>query len=172
MKKVLFNLMLASLLVLLASASSALAAPPDIVRFSEPFEWGLVDCGDFIVYTRGMQDTTVKTFFDENGDAFQAKIFVRITESEYYNSEDDTHSISQGVNGIGENATATVDLATGEEIDVGALFRLTIPGVGRVLMHVGKFLFDEDRNLLYQAGQNWFLAEGDTGYALCEALTP
>ena len=172
MKKVLFNLMLASLLVLLASASSALAAPPDIVRFSEPFEWGLVDCGDFIVYTRGMQHTTVKTFFDKHGVAIKAQIIVQVTEGEYYNSEDDTHSISQGVNGRGENATLIVDLATGEQTETGALFRLTIPGVGRVVMHVGKFVFDEDYNLLYQAGQDFFLAEGDTGYALCEALAP
>ena len=155
---------------LLGWAAAASSAPPDIVRFEEPFDFGIVDCGGFVVFTDGTQNVTFKTFFDKDGIPSRLQVSLRIIESRYYNSVDPTIFIRQGARGAGENVTINVDLATGDEHDRGLLFRITIPGVGPAFLQAGTFRF-ENGMLVFRAGPFIFPEDG-TGSVLCNALSP
>ena len=66
--------------------------------------------------------------------------------------------------------TNNIDLTTGDEHWSGALFRLTIPGIGHVLLDMGTWFWDASAETLVHHGPSYALAEGETGLALCEAL--
>ncbi len=151
--------------------AAASAAPPFITTTFVGFDFPVVECDGYVVWTRGDEKDTEKLFFDQNGVPVRFQLKIQILASEYYNGSDPAISISQGVNGVGENVTINVDLVTGEQHNSGAAFRLTIPGIGHVLMLVGNTEIDSMGNVVHH-GLNFVLAEGETGPALCEALAP
>ena len=153
--------------VALFLASPSLADGPELTREMNPFNFPVVDCDSFLVWTKGWERDTFKWWYDEFGEPLRVQWKIQITESEYYNGSDPDKSVSQGKNGVGENLTIDFDFDTGEEHQSGAAFRLTIPGIGRVYLSVGTWKFD---------GSEWIhhgptiFVEGETGLALCEAL--
>lgn len=156
-------------LVSLLWAGVAGAAPPLINTFNVVDDIEVIQCGTYNVRTSGTYRVTEKVWFDELGEAVRVRIKLQVTESTYYNDQDEDISISQGMKGSGENMIIDIDLATGEEHWSGNLFRLTIPGIGRVIWDVGTWKW-VDGDLVFFAGKGWVFAEGETGLALCEAL--
>jgi len=149
-------------------AAPSYADEPEIIRGMVPFNFPIVDCDSFLVWTKGWERDTYKLWSDEFGPV-RDQLKIQITESEYYNDMNPDNTISQGKNGVGENITINFDYTTGEEHNSGAAFRLTIPGIGHVLLDVGTWFFAADGTLV-RHGPDFALAEGETGLALCEAL--
>lgn len=157
----------------------AYASKPDIFRYALYFDFGpIVDCGTFEVWTRGWERDTEKWWYDETGTPVRLQFSINVTESEYYNKSSDKF-VTQGKKGVGENITIDYDiigfdpaigLIFGDSHEAGAAFRLTIPGIGHVLLNVGTWFWDESEQMLIHNGPDFALAEGETGLALCEAL--
>jgi len=157
-------------LLAVAWAPTAGANPPSISTITVVDDVEIVQCGGYNVRTNADTKITEKTWFDGDGNPVRVQVQLRVTRSEYYNDIYPEISVSQGAKGIGENITGNFDLVTGAEHWTGNGFRLTIPGIGRVIWDVGTFKLDEDGNAVFH-GQS-FLAEGKTGLALCEVLAP
>ena len=159
--------------VILAGAWAAIAGatPPSKTTFVIVDDFLIVECGDYNVRTNADSKITQTLWFDDDENPIRVQVKIKVTRSEYYNDVDPAISISQGANGVGENVTIDIDLVTGAQHDSGAAFRLTIPGIGHVLMSTETFKFDEDGNIVIH-GHDFALAEGETGLALCEALAP
>ena len=153
-----------------AWASTAGAKPPSINTFTVVDDFEIIQCGDYNVRTNADTKITEKTWFDGAGNPVRLQVQLKVTRSEYYNDVYPEISASQGANGVGENISIHFDFVTGAEHWTGNGFRLTIPGIGRVIWDVGTYKLDEDGNGVFH-GQSFF-AEGDTGLALCEALAP
>ena len=149
-------------------AAAAGATPPSISVFTVVDDFEIVQCGDYNVRTNADARVTEKVWFDGNGDAVRVQVKIQVTRSEYYNDVNPDISISQGAKGAGENVTGDLDLVTGEEHWSGNAFRLTVPGIGRVIWDTGTFKLDEDGNPVFHGIS--MLADGETGLALCEAL--
>ena len=151
-------------------AANAFAGKPDVFRYESDFNFPVVDCGTFEVWTSGIERDTEKWWYDELGDPVRLQFSINVLESEYYNNVEPEKFISQGATGVGENWTFRVDLVTGERHGSGAGFRLTIPGIGHVLMDVGTVFWDPSTETLVRHGLDYAFAEGETALALCEAL--
>lgn len=149
-------------------AAPANADEPEIIREMNPFNFPIVDCDSFLVWTKGWERDTFKWWYDEFGEPVRLQWKIQVTESEYYNGMNPDNSISQGKNGVGENATINIDFTTGEEHNSGANFRLTIPGIGHVFLSVGTFFFIDGELIVHHGPE--IVAETETGLALCEAL--
>ena len=145
------------------------ADKPQIVREMNLFDILIVDCGSFEVRTKGWERDTFKWWYDEFGAPLKVQVQIHITEGEYYNATDPEKTVSQGKNGVGENATIKFDFVSGAEHHSGAAFRLTIPGIGHVLLHAGTWIWGADGTFVHH-GPDFAFAEGETGLALCEAL--
>ena len=151
-------------------AAPAYADKPDIFRNAVPFNFPVVDCGDFAVWTSGWEFDTEKWWYDEFGAPVRLQFSIKITESEYYNGTEPSKFISQGKKGVGEHQSFNWDFTTGDQHWSGLPFRLTIPGIGHVLLDAGTWKWDESEGMLIHHGPDFALAEGETGLALCEAL--
>lgn len=151
-------------------AGPSYAGKPDIFRYMSQFNFPILDCGNFEVWTSGWERDTEKWWYNELGDPVKLQISIDITESEYYNYSEPSKFVMQGKKGVGENATIRIDLVTGDEHNTGAGFRLTLPGIGHVLLDAGTWFWDASEETLIHHGPDFAVAEGDTGLALCEAL--
>jgi hypothetical protein len=156
-------------LIPLVCVNESGATPPMIDTFEVGDDLLVVECGDFNVNASGTYRVTEKVWFDEFGEPVRVRIKFQVIDAKYYNDQNEDISISQGRKGGGENMVIDIDLLTGEEHWSGNLFRLTIPGIGRVIWDVGTWKW-EDGDLVFFAGKGWMFAEGEAGLALCEAL--
>ena len=148
-------------------ASPSLANGPEITREMNSFNFPVVDCDSFLVWTKGWERDTFKWWYDEFGDPLRVQWKIQVTESEYYNGSDPDKSVSQGKNGVGENSTISIDFVNETQHDSGAAFRLTMPGIGHVFLSVGSWKWD-DSGFVHNGPT--ILVDGETGLALCEAL--
>ena len=154
--------------VTLMWASVGLATPPLIETFAVIDDLFIVGCDGFDVRTEAPLILTEKTFFNSSGDPVTFQVSGRITESIYYNSSDPSIFVTQGKKGVGENFFFMVDLITGEIVNAGGFFRLTLPGIGHVVMAMGVALIDG--GVVFHGLEAF--PEGETAAALCDALTP
>jgi hypothetical protein len=169
LKKIVQSSAIALLSMLWAGISGA--TPPMINSFNVVDDLEVIQCGTYSVRASGTYRVTEKVWFDEFDEPARVRVKIQVTASAYYNDQDENISISQGMKGAGENMIIDIDLLTGEEHWSGNLFRLTIPGIGRVIWDVGTWKW-ADGDLVFFAGKGWVFAEGHTGLALCEALAP
>ena len=153
-----------------AWAASVGATPPFFDTFVVEDDFDLVNCGAYDVNAAATLRITEKWSFDHDGEPIRPQVQLKVLESLFYNSTDESIFIRQGKNGVGENVSGSINFVTGAERWSGAEFRLTIPGIGHVLMEIGTWKWDEFGNFK-RHGQS-ALAEGDTGPVLCEALAP
>ena len=151
-------------------ATSVLADKPEIFRYAWAFDFSIVDCGSFEVWTSGLERDSEKWWYDNDGNPEKLQITINVTESQYYNNMEPDKFVTQGKNGVGENVSIWIDMVTGDQKNSGAMFRLTIPGIGHVLLDVGTLFWDQSTQTVIRHGPNFALAEGETGLALCEAL--
>jgi hypothetical protein len=154
----------------LFAATTAMAGKPLIIRTILDFDFPVVECDDFEVWSSGKEIDTEKYFFNDAGEAVRLLFSFHVTESEYYNFDHPEISVSQGKNGAGENATTDIDLTTGDYHNGFGAFRLTIPGIGRVLWSTGTCFYDASADAVDCRGKPYIFLEGETGPALCEAL--
>lgn len=157
-------------LIPLTWISESVATSPFIDTFYVGDDIEVIQCGVYNVRASGTYRITEKVWFDDFGEPVRVRVKIQVIESTYYNDTNEDISISQGMKGAGENMIIEIDLLTGEEHWSGNLFRLTIPGIGRVIWDVGTWKLDGKGNLIFFAGKGWVFAEGETGPALCEAL--
>jgi hypothetical protein len=162
------SLILSTIALMWASVGSA--TPPYIESFIVIDDLFIADCGSFDVRTRAPTRITEKTFFNKSGEPVGFHASGHITESIYYNSTDDSIFVSQGANGVGENFFFMLDLITGEIVNAGGFFRLTLPGFGHVVMLMGVQKVDAEGNVVFNGLEAF--PEGDTAAALCAALSP
>ena len=151
-------------------AGPSYADKPDIFRYMSQFNFPVLDCGSFQVWTSGWERDTEKWWYNELGEPVKLQVSIAITKSEYYNNLEPNKFVVQGKNGVGENATIRIDLVTDDEHNTGAQFRLTLPGIGHVVLDAGTWLWDASEEMLIHHGPAFAFAEGETGLALCEAL--
>jgi hypothetical protein len=161
---------LGAFLLTAAWAASVGATQPFFDTFVVEDDFDLVNCGSYDVNVAATIRITEKLSFNRDGEPIRVQVQLKVLESRFYNSTDNSLFINQGKNGVGENVSGSINFVTGAERWSGAEFRLTIPGIGHVLMEIGTWKYDEYGNLT-RHGQS-ALAEGDTGLALCEALAP
>lgn len=154
----------------LLAAIPAMAGKPVIIRSIFDFDIPVVECDGFDVRTSGKEIDTEKYWFNEDGEPVRLQFSIHVTESEYYNSNYPGISVSQGKKGAGENLTVNIDLTTGDDHAGRNLFRLTIPGIGRVIWDNGSCFYDASEDALECSREPFILLEGETGPALCEAL--
>ena len=160
----------------------SLADTPVIWRETNDFDLLIAECGAFDVHTSGIERDTYKLWFDKSGEPVRLQWHINVTESRYYNYSEPTKFITQGKKGVGEGQTYDFDLTncdvagdpwSGSGCDEhfsGGAFRITIPGIGRVLWDAGTWFWDQSEGMLIHHGPAYVFAEGDTGLALCEAL--
>lgn len=162
----------------LAWSSAAIAIPPFIQSYVTEEDLFITYCPDpfddvnyaFEVRSRAHLACMEKIFFDRFGEPVTFHGFCHVTESIYYNSNDESISVAQGAKGVGENLHFIFDFATGEFKITGAFFRLTLPGIGHVVMNIGIQRVDDMGN--FEAHGLYAFPEGDTAAALCGALAP
>ena len=114
--------------VTLMWASVAFATPPEIVTFTFVDDLPVADCGDFEVWTLAPVHLTEKTWFNDSDEPVRVQVHGRILESIYYNRDNIDIFVTQGKKGVGENFMVRVNLLTGEVVQAGGFFRLTLPG--------------------------------------------
>ncbi len=154
----------------LFGAAASRADRPEIFREAVAFDGPVAECDGFEVWNSGWERDTYKYWHDESGVAVRLQLIVILTESQYYNRNDPTKVITQGKNGVGEGGLNFIDLTTGDVSFAGLGFRVTIPGIGRVMLFAGSGFWDaSEQTLTVRHGPEFFL-EGETGLALCEAL--
>jgi hypothetical protein len=163
-------------------SSSVYAGKPEISKEIIAFDMGpIVACDGFEVWTSGLERDTTKLWFDADGNPVRLQVQILIKESRYYNTLDpDNKFVTQGKNGVGENITLDLEvvgvdpdfgfLIFGDQDQFGAAFRLTLPGIGHVLLHAGSWFYDASEDVLVHKGPDFVIAEGETAPALCEAL--
>jgi len=154
----------------LLAAIPAAAGPPLIIRTAADFNFPMIECDGFDIWTSGIEIDTEKYWFNEAGEAVRLMFSVHTAESEYYNSDHPEISVSQGQKGAGENSTFDIDLTTGDQHGSGGAFRITIPGIGRVLWVTGTMFYDASEDTYVRHGADYVLPLDDTGPALCAAL--
>ena len=148
----------------------ALAGEPLIIRSATDFNYPVIGCGDFEVWHSGWERDTEKYWFNELGEPVRLQWSSKVTESEFYNRNEPDKSIAQGRSGVGETVSVNFDLTTGDYHASGLSWRLTIPGVGHVLMDIGTWFWDDAEQMYLHHGPGFAVAVGNTGPALCEAL--
>jgi hypothetical protein len=161
--------------------SSAYASKPEMSRSIAPFDFLVGECDDVQVWASGLERATEKLWFDADGNPVRLQLHILVTESKYYNPSDpDNKFVTQGKNGVGENLKLELEvvgvdpdfgfLIFGDRHNSGAAFRITLPGIGHVLLDVGTWFYDASEDVLVHKGPDFVIAEGETAAALCEAL--
>jgi hypothetical protein len=164
---IMLSTLAATMAAMLALAGSASAAKPTVK--TDQFEGTefIADCGDFgydfDVLADYVLDVRTITYVDRAGNEDSRKMHFQF-HSFYYNS----------VTGEGfaetETGTDVFDVQTGEETSHGLSYHVTVPGEGAVLVQAGTVVYDEDGNVVFEAGPHP-VEEKDFG-KLCEALAP
>lgn len=129
----------------------------------------VADCDGFTVRTLATTRVTETFFFDRDGNPVRLRISAHVTDSIYYNSVDPTIYIQQGASGAGENGQFLINLVTGTVQVTGAVWRITLKGIGPLFIDVGRHYWDGDS---WAISGTTIFPEAGTGSALCEALAP
>lgn len=159
------RLILATLIVLatgLGLVSPAAADEPEKITFSvEITQTDDTSC-DFPFLEEFEGRITITTFFDSEGNPIRVQL----------------HLPFDGIltnQATGTSVSATQDLIVVEDLEagtttfVGVRFRVNFPGLGHVLLDVGRVIFDADGNVIFEAGPHQVINEDFE--AFCEALS-
>lgn len=139
-------------------AGSALAAAPEIKPIDDTFTF-TVDICRFPIEAVTRITGTETLFFDDRGDV--SRDVLHLFASAVWTNPGSGKSV------IEQDHLSGVVTEAGF-LEIGLNFHLSLPGGRTVLIDAGKLVFDEDGNILFQAGKHQF-EDGDVG-AVCAAL--
>jgi hypothetical protein len=121
----------------------------------------LADCGAFQIIDDYDSNFTVRRMRDRNGTV------IRLIE-EVWGVDNFRNSVTgYSIPGPYHNNTF-VDLQSRTAAIAGIIFRAQVPGVGSVVLDLGRVIVDREDNVYFSAGPHQFL-DGDIA-ALCAAL--
>jgi len=130
--------------LMLSISVNAWAIPPISSTDIVVDEIWIADCDTYDVRVSATTKIRETLFFNQEGDPDRLRLSIHILGSTFYNcpdnlgypacAENPSIFIQQGRFGIGENAEGWIDLVTGEERFTGAQWRLTLPGIGLVMI--------------------------------------
>jgi hypothetical protein len=104
---------------------------------------------------------TIQVLFDQSGNPIRLQVHINATGT-------------MSANGIvlqeADHGSEFIDLVSGNETDVGLVFREVLRGLGIVIMDRGRVTVAPDGSVLFEAGSHPAL-DGDFA-SLCAALTP
>jgi hypothetical protein len=120
----------------------------------------VADCGSFQILDVFDADYTFIDFLDENGTLITGIV-------QYGGTDTFTNSVTGTAYSGSFHNTGHFDRPTRVGVVTGIVFRLTIRGVGPVLLDVGRLVFDHGQ-LTFEAGPHQWI-DGDVA-ALCAAL--
>jgi hypothetical protein len=122
----------------------------------------MANCGDFKIFADGAGKNRLTTFFDREGNpirvAFHGVYKGTMTNSVTGASLADDPSV----------ANITFDLVAGTQTNIGAFFKVTVPGQGAVLIEAGRIIFDGNGPPVFIAGPH--RPPDETIGILCDAL--
>ena len=124
---------------------------------------GYCEDAGFEVWESVTWEVKGKAFFNKDGEWIKTKWHWTL-EGYVYNADAPENQLPY------KNAVynETYDVETGEDRISGLWALITIPGYGSIFMDVGLIVFDEDFNIIFEAGKHqWWYANVD---ALCEHL--
>ena len=167
---VMLSTLAAAMAVMLALAGSASAYPPttetlDPVTGDDVLVENCVVEGEtFDIRDDFVQQGTMTTFYDSNGDDVRYRFHFRYVDR-FYNSE------------TGKEYTATtantidfVDAQSGQLDAMGLEYHLTVPGVGVVILDAGKLIETADGEVVFESGKHQILGSETDTDKFCEAL--
>jgi hypothetical protein len=159
------RLMLVTLLVsamAVGLVSPAAADEPEKITFSvEITQTDNTSC-DFPFLEEFEGRISITTFFDSEGNPIRVHLHLPFDGT-----------LTNPATGTSVSATQDLivveDLEVGTTTFVGVRFRVNFPGLGHVLLDVGKVVFDADGNVIFEAGPHQVINEDFE--AFCEALS-
>lgn len=95
---------------------------------------------------------TITTFFDNAGNPIRVKLHLPFHGT--LTNEATGTSVSAA-----QDLTVFEDLEAGTTTFVGVRFRVNFPGLGHVLLDVGRAVFDADGNVIFEAGPHQVINE-------------
>jgi len=153
---------LTSIMMVLSLVVPASADQPDKITFTvEITQVDNTSC-DFPFLEEFEGRITITTYFDSGGDPIRVMLHLPF-DGTLTNQE------------TGTSVSATQDLIVVEDLEagtttfVGVRFRVNFPGLGHVLLDVGKIVFDADGNVIFEAGPHQVINEDFE--AFCEVLS-
>jgi hypothetical protein len=168
---IMLSTLAATMAFMLALAGTASAIPPTSDEL-EPVTDDVVlveDCPGpdgttFDIRDDFVQQGTMTTFYDRNGDDVRYRFHFRYVDR-FYNSE------------TGKEYTATtantidfVDAQSGQLDAMGLEYHLTVPGVGVVILDAGKLIETADGEVVFESGMHQILGSNPDTEKFCEAL--
>lgn len=153
---------------LLMSTSALALKPVVLVDYEGPYDEFVIECGDYDVHNSSWIHLTLTDYLDKNGDVIRTHVWAHVWDSIFYNSEVPEIYISNQGAGNGENLSQWWN-ADGTMMEAGLLWRIMLPGIGKLYMTAGRGFWD---------GENWswsgleVLPENGSGSRLCDALAP
>lgn len=149
----------------LALAGAAHAATTPVVgHFEHEFQYiddgASAACG-FPVSFDQIDRGTFQVFFDQQDNPIRVQVHVSTNGTA---SANDITLLEHG------QENTFYDLAQGTQTDASLEFRVSLPGLGVVIMDRGRLVFDADGNVVFEAGPHPALAGNFA--PLCLALTP
>ena len=149
-------------------ASASLADKPQIFRYETFDVFDIVECDGFMVMLEGTGWNVDKWWYDDAGAPVRLLGSYRLNDATYYNDQDPSITLERkGSNG---QVNIEIDFTGGDWRASGPQFILTVPGMGHILLDTGIWSWDASTQVLSKHGPNFALADGETGFALCEAL--
>ncbi|HVF35981.1 MAG TPA: hypothetical protein VND91_11720 [Candidatus Saccharimonadia bacterium] len=159
----LFRYTLAASMLAGPVAAAAGGHPPQNLFFESVQEsQPMARCGDFLILVEGIGSNHVTTHFDRAGTP------IRATFHGIYNGTMTNSVTGKVLTDTPSVINMTVDLQTGTQVVVGALWTVTVPGTGAVLIEAGRLVFEGSGPPTFIAGQH--LPPPDTIAVLCNAL--
>lgn len=141
------------IILLLVLASTGLASADKPLEEVRPVHWYLeFEAGRFCDFAFEEEVTgtqTARIFLDEDGNPSYEWYHFQV-QREFRNT-----SNGKSVTGI-SNTTYYVDLVSGSYWFSGLDIRVTIPGLGKIMIGTGHVMFDEDGQVYFAAGQPFF----------------
>ncbi len=154
--------MLFGLAMILGLAPSVVADQPEkvVIRDIHIIQTDETTC-DFPFLEEFEGTVTITTYFDNAGNPVKVKLHLPFHGT-----------LTNEANGKSVSADQVLivfqDLEAGTETLVGVRFRVTFPGLGAILLDVGRVVFDAEGNVIFEAGPHQIIHEDFE--AFCAAL--
>ena len=145
------------------TAASAASRPPTIDSWEEiQTPRPMASCGDFRIIVEGIGSNRLTTHYGADGAP------IRVAFHGIYNGTMTNSATGKVLTDQPSVVSITTDLVAGTRTMIGAVWTVTVPGEGVVLVEAGRLVFDGAGPPVFLAGPH--LPPADAIGALCAAL--